>query len=268
MMKKYIAVVMLIVILFMSSCTQSKANILPVVSLDYPGLTEMIAGDMDEDVIRGWTSIDLNPYWECCCHVSLSNDELIISNKVDYNESFTMKGNIGYFVGVNIGHSDGWVKWYPTHSAWSPEIVGKPKLVADESCQGFIKVDNNKGYLFTYDTFDDAIGYIYELVLPDINGEWQWQRVGQFSSCPLAFTYNEDTQMIYVATSTELASFSIKDNEIVSLADLSLWQYTGVTSMVELNDKLYLGMCMGVYEYDLNTKQTKWYPMDYDKYLP
>ena len=263
-MKKIISTMFLLVLMVaVFGCKSSSSNetVLTVTSHDYKGLKELYAAEIDEEAVGNWSLMTLNPYYGYICHVALRNDELYVSSEWEYQNSFTVMGNCGYFVGVDLGEFDGWVRY---HSYDKDE----PILVVNENCRGFVKVDNDTAYLFTgfCHIFHDE-GAVYKLSFSPEYDESSCVKIADLSGNPLVYTYNKVSQTVYVATTKELLAVSLVDNSITTLSDISLWEHSGATSIVEHNGKLYVGFCMGIYEYDLETKKVMWYPMDYEKYV-
>ena len=272
--RKYFIVFLLLFVLVFSACTKGDSNVLHVKSIDYNGLTELTAAEPDEEMIRNWILIDQNAYSDYTCCLTISGNQIVVSNYDTYpNTYITQRTANGYFVGVDVGEFDGWVKYFPHYSTLGPEIAGPSRDVVNENCRGFVEEGSgNIVYLFTCDyagLYPPGSGYIYELHFPSLNGEreWEWVRVNEIEGIPLFLEYDRENKIIYIVSSLELVAFSLEDYSVTALADLSLWQYSAATSMVRLNDKLYIGMAMGIYEYDLTTAETKWYPMDYSKYV-
>lgn len=275
-MKKRFLCVSMLVCLCLTACGTGGTDVLPVKSVDYEGLTELVAAEPDEKMIDLWNSFTVNPYYGYFCHLSLDGDDLLISAEMPpETDSYTLKGNNGYFVGTDIGEFDGWVKYFPYYSVMAPEIVGEPADVVDENCLGFIKVDSTRGYLLTWvyqggilEAYEGVSGGVYELRFPNADNDWSCTRIADIKGLPRTYTYDADSGILYIATTTSLLAVSTSERTCTKLADLSLWDAAGVTSLVQLNGKLYAGMPMGVYEYDLATGGTKWYPMPYEKLIP
>ncbi len=265
-----------VVILFLLTFTACGSDVLSVKSVDYEGLTRLTAAEPDEETIKRWTFITVNPYHGYNCVVSVSDGKLVISDSEEIPMSFVANGDYGYFVGVRDRHSDnGWVQYceyYGALPAEKLEIVetppDPPRIIVNEGCRGFIKINNGLIYLLTGDSFSTGTGGVYALCLEYEKGEWVWERIATLPEAPHFHVYDAENKMIYMVTSSALISFSLADYSVTTLADLHLWEYSGTTSLVQLNGKLYVGMPMGIYEYDLADGGTKWYPMPYEKLIP
>lgn len=254
-----IVALMLLTALFCNACSMG-APVLKVESRDYKGLRYMRAGEPDEWAVWKW-NLASNPYHEYGCYVSEENGKLLVSVSSGHEspDAFSMRGHYGYFVGVDMGEFDGWLKCYPYFSAQEAEIVDEPVMVSDKNCRGIVKVNNTLGYAFGWTE-------IYKLVVPEGEKEWTWAKTELDGMC-LAYSYCEESETIYIATSKELLALSVVDDSVTVLADLSLWGYAGEWSMLRLNDKVYVGMSRGIYEYDLTTGKSLWYPLDFEKYV-
>lgn len=269
-MKKRIRIAVLLVLTLAVLCScKAEETTLKVKSIDYDGLTELTAAEPDEEMIKNWSLISQNPYVDYICYLTVSGESLVVSNFHDSPNTFmTHRTTNGYFLGVDVGEFDGWVKYFPYYSAVAPEIVGSSRDVVNENCRGFVEDWSRNVYLFTWDyagLYSPGSGVIYELRLPSLDGEWEWKQVAEAAGKPLFFEYDRENKIIYVVSSMELVAFSLEDYSVTTLSDLSLWG--AATSMVRIDNKLYIGMAMGIYEYDLTTTETKWYPMDYPKYV-
>ncbi len=267
--RKCMALLLILAAIPFSACTSEHADTLAVKSIDYDGLTELTAAEPDEEMIKNWSLISQNPYVDYICYLTVSGESLVVSNFHDSPNTFmTHRTTNGYFLGVDVGEFDGWVKYFPYYSAVAPEIVGSSRDVVNENCRGFVEDWSRNVYLFTWDyagLYSPGSGVIYELRLPSLDGEWEWKQVAEVAGKPLFFEYDRENKIIYVVSSMELVAFSLEDYSVTTLSDLSLWG--AATSMVRIDNKLYIGMAMGIYEYDLATADTKWYPMDYSKYV-
>lgn len=272
-MKKRIRIAVLLVLTLAVLCScKAEETTLKVKSIDYDGLTELTAAEPDEETIKNWPASYKNPYWDYICHLTVSGDNLVVSNNHARQQAYLMHVDYGYFVGAKIGsHYDtGFVMYYPAFWTINDEVYQAelpPKLVAAEQCRGFVEVDGQPLiYLFTNESFYTGKSYVYEIRLTDSEYHWEWERICELPSLPIAYNLDNENKIIYIVTEDELLAFSFEDYSFTTLADLSLW-HNSATSMVRLDDKLYIGMRMGIYEYDLTTTETEWYPMDYSKYV-
>ena len=264
MRKKIFLITLSALLLILSSCSSFNTRYLDVCSLDYVGLKKLESSAVDEALIKSWHLSWENPYNEYVCCVSEKDGKLMISKSFENDTSFTMRADNGYFVGVDMGEYDGWVKYYPYPAVGDSDAS---QTVVSENCKGIIKIDNKNGYVLTglRHILSDC-GAIYKLSLPSIHEKWEWSKVADLSSVPMAYAYDDESNSIYIATALELLKYSISTNTVTTLADVSLWEFSGATSMVILGGKIYLGMGMGIYEYDIATATTAWFPVDFEKY--
>ena len=271
---KYIVLCSFLCSAFFSSCMKQQQDILHVQSVDYVWLTELEAETPDEGAINNWIHNAVSTGLTNDCYVSERNGNLIVSNLCMNQQAYTMPGDNGYFVGVDMGEFDSWVMFFPYYSAIMPELVREPEMVVNEHCLGFVKVDNTRGYLFTRKEADHSaylehpnIGLVYELQFPTGKSNWECTKIADLEGFKFQFVYDKVSSLIYIATNKSLLSFSTVDHSVVELADLSLWESIGCSSIVQLNGKLYLSMHMGIYEYDLSKSDWKWYPIPSEKYV-
>ena len=252
----------LVTVLF-TGCTPSGKT-LAVTSDDYPKLTRLVAGTFDKDAASNWY-ID-NPYSANHCVVSLQDSKLKISNETPA-KTFLYEADCGYFLGVNLGHYDGWVRYFPFLSTY-PEADGD-QLVCAEHCHGFEEIGRDQAYLFT--TFYESVEATrIRLLTLEQEGEtnvWKWEIVGTVDGVIEAYCFDQAKQVFYLATSDGVFRYSLSDRNVTKLADSAYLPYLGCDSMVRIGEKLFCGSPMGVYEFDLNTRQETWYSMRYEKYL-
>lgn len=252
-----------ILLIVLISCKSN--NYIKVSSYDYNGLKRLKEGDFSKETALTWGRPE-NPYDNYTCYVTVKNDELLISNSEPSYLSDVMPMNNGYFVGVDLGEFDGWVRYFPYYSAY-PES-GESFVVANENFGGFIKIDNNSGFAITYTytmtPFDDGEGKVYYLSLKQ--KEWTYGTAITFSGIPRASSYVESEHVIYIVTTESILSYSVESQELSVLTESTLLNYIGTNSVVKLNNNIYCGSPMGIYEYSLATGEERWYPMDYEQY--
>ena len=148
-----------LIIIFVWSCSNDR-NSLAVTSTDYADLNRMEAGAFDEKLARSWYDVN-NPYWERNCHISYENGVLLVQDQDGEQEVYSFAGDNGYFLGIDMGEFDGWVRYYPYHSE-QPE-AGESVLVVDQNAKGFCRIDNRNAYLFTADYWAGEGSFVYRL---------------------------------------------------------------------------------------------------------
>lgn len=240
------------------SCTEVASDSIEVTSFDYPGLLSMSPGEFDENWIF---DID-SPYSHYNCYVSLDGGELHISNQSWKREASIESFNSGYFLGVNLPHYAGWVSYFP---------YGKSEgiLIANDLCCGIIYIDNNNGYIITYDiTLESGNGKLYELKrTPEYGyGEWSWRVIASFDGFSVNYYYAEEEKCFYLVTVDSIIVVDVSGNVTV-ITSSDLLAACSPNSIVRIGDSIYCGAPRGVYRYDIDTERELWYPMDYEKYV-
>lgn len=258
-----------IVFIFILSCLTSCSSggtFLEVYSEDYPGLKKMEAGDFDRNKAVTWYIREENPYSEYSCYVTAENGKLNVSNYSPEYKSAVMEMDNGYFVGVNLGEFDGWVRYFPYYGKY-PES-GEEFLVAKENFCGFVQINNEQGYVLTYPETDigKESGIIYQLSMSE-DGKWTSETAGTISGTPQASLYIESEKSICIVTTEGILLFSTEDKTITTVCESEILEYAGINSVVKLNGIYYCGSPMGIYEYDPAEKTEKCYPMDYTEYV-
>lgn len=262
-LKKILMIICLSAVLVLTSCNRGER--IAVYSADYRGLTGLKEGEFDSDAAKTWY-LNQNPYRDFSCHVSEKNGKLFISNRPGNEGIYSFKGDLGYFIGVDFGVYDGWVRYYPYNSGESGD---SPVLVIGENCKGMIAADNRRGYLLTRNLFgdEDAGGSLYELVLDDGSGEWKWNLIAKTDDAPVCFTYSDDDDTVYIITYASVVSVTIKSGSAAVLKTTDNTAKNAANSMVKIGNSLFCGTAMGVYEFRLDSGEEHWYPMDYGKYV-
>jgi len=258
-------IVLIIICLGLFGCDTEEASIsLSVSSSDYHGLTKMQAGELDKEKAQAW-HLDDNPYKEYSCFVALNGDSLRITNDSPPKDYHLFQGNYGYFVGIDLGHWDGWVRYYPYNSS---QLEQQPLLVAQENCCGFLSVSPERGYVLTYDYFGDEAkrGKLYELQYSEVNQQWEWRVIVSFDHKPQALLADDATKCIFILTTEDILVVS-EDGSIGSVYTSSVLPYIDVNSIIKRDGSLYCGSSMGVYEYHTESQTENWYPMDYEEYV-
>ena len=260
-----IAVFMLLITLccvLLTGCDKGKDRI-EVYSTDYPGLRQLYAKKFSYAECRDWYSAD-NPYNIIyTCHVSEENGKIVISNDYgDEDGSTLFPCDYGYFLGVNLGEYDGWVRYFTYgFRSFEPE---DPIMVIYEACRGFYRrelKDDNALLL----TSGIRGGTLLSLTADREEGKWDWEIIAEFDSVPRRFTVGEDG-VAYVVCRDSIRSVS-PDRNISILKKTDIPFYATVNSMIVKGRSLICGTALGVYEYKLDTSEEYWYPIDYTKYV-
>ena len=235
-----------------------------VSSPDFPNLRRLTACEFDCDKNRKYYSWD-SPYELLSCCIEKKGTSIIVRT-IRENEGKThiFNADYGYFVGVNIGEFDGWVRFYPYNSVCF-DLESTP--VVNENCLGFIKISNSKGYLVTEDfrsmSKSECIGHLLELSGDYESGTFKWETIAE-TDCPLAFTYDEETESVYISTCTSI--IMIDKNHTVKIIKETEIPYEILTnSMIKIGNSLFCGSCTGIYEYRADSDDEFWYPFDFEK---
>ena len=158
--------------------------------------------------------------------------------------------------------------------------LGSEKVI-DEECVGMVASWGDGSAVLIITNTDDN-SYIYSAVLVD--GQWQLNKDKKLElGSETNFIFYDwayypimtcsPTDTMYVVTEDNLITLSVGDYLDDKCGDFSTitktvietpeyWHYLRPTSAVELNEKLYIGDMFGVVEYDINTKEVKYYPID------
>ena len=225
----------------------------------------MTEGEFDEEKAMTWF-LD-NPYSDYTCSVSNKNGELWISNQDHEKRAHIQQFNNGYFFGVDLGDYDGWVKYSPYNTSLTGDDF---QVVSNENCCAIIQKDNQNGYILTgvRKLLMDMTskGSLYTVNYNDIEKAWQWDKVISFDGFPLAYYYSPEFDQFYVVTDENILQIK-NDNTVETVVSSNLIVQMGANSIVCIDDTLYCGSPAGVYSFNLSSKEEKWYPMEYEKYV-
>lgn len=241
------------VFFLLSSCNHGTR--LSVCSVDYPTLRYLYADTFDYDMALEWF-LPNNPYAEYSCAISLLNGELYVENPSESPTSFVEEFDNGYFVGLDLGEFDGWVKYYPYHSRLHEE---DGIIVCKENCKGIIKVNSQRGYLLTGEYFQSK-GNIYLINFSD--DAWTWSEPILLDGYPLAYFISNDG-FVYVVTDQNIVQIT-SNLEVEVIVQSELLASIGANSIVYKDDIIYCGSPMGIYSYSVSSNEEFWYPIHYD----
>lgn len=263
---KFLAAIQAVLLLLLCSACTGDRRVLEVVSCDYDGLTKLQSGAFDTTAANQWHDAGQNPWGVYSCCLTEIDGRLIVQNRTDIYESAVMECTDGYFIGTDIA-GDGWVWYYPHNSAVS-DMQEEARLVVEENCKGFVKLTENKGYLFTQaDDIGKTVTNIYYLRYLYDESRWTWTLMADINSCLYAYFFDFDGHCIYIAAKDGFYSFDLLTQTLSLIKKPELFEYIDVNSIVRINDSIYFGCSMGIYEYIPATDEEFWYPMDYEKYV-
>lgn len=258
MRKNFLALFIAIATVCFTSCQYGQG--LKVCSTDYPALKTLYPGEFDYALAQTWWLPD-NPYADYSCNIRLLNGELYLESKATETTSFVAQFDNGYFVGLDLGEFDGWVKYYPYYSNLLEELPDT--IVSVDNCKGIVKVGSQLGYVltscFSGTTPEQSSGTVYKLTCEE--GLWKWQDTISLSGAPLAYFVTEDL-MIYIVTTRNIVCFS-QDQQLHTIVESDLIAAIGANSIVYMDQTIYCGSPMGVYSYSISSQTETWYPINY-----
>ena len=250
-----------------SSCKLSKTESPPetglsVICTSYPELTEMPRYEPTVAELQNTMFPQKYKYYKHRCHVSLENGSIVISDKSVTTSQHILKGNYGYFVGVDLGEFGGWCKYYEYGS-------NEGALFAKSNCYALISVDLDKGYMISKKASaeQNGITHITKLTREKDSSEWNAELITSFVGAPLCYAYSDTDHLIYITTSSELLKIDLEGGECATLTTPSYYSYLFPQTMVMHKGKLLLGALTGVFEYDLSSDTSAFYRMEFEKYI-
>lgn len=246
-MKWKLAPISIALVLILTSCS-SKYNNLKV-SIDGDERV-LIPGVYDEELYIYEDSPIKIPDKKAV--MEMDSDKIIVK-LVEPTSSGILCVNNGYFVGVNVGEFDGWVKYFPYYSDLTDMTGGT--TVIHENWVDFIKIDNSFGYVITYipSILGNGSGSIYTLEL--IESEWTWNLFASLDFIPCSVTMVNDN-MIIAGKGTIVEVDDVGTINTIVKSDI----LTYPDSIVVLNGRYYCVDSIGIYEYDTSDSTEKWFP--------
>jgi len=187
-------------------------------------------------------------------------DDTIVAVERRYIKSWELKVDNGRFIGVGRGEWSGNIKFKPNS--------GIEYDILQENCLGLCAVGEKKYALTGLAHLSTDYGSIYELIFS--KGKWKTEKILDIGNEPQAYIVVDED--LYVVTRKAL--IVLKEGDFLeTLVEDAFWggsfPYTqnGVSfsssltpnSMVYANHSIYIGMYGGIYAYDLNTREEKWY---------
>ncbi len=149
----------------------------------------------------------------------------------------------GYLIGMNYGEWGGDLAWYS-------RLGGIHKNISGHQILKFL-VLNSKIYAL------DGYGSIIEII--KTNDGWTTENYFKFpiEQKPISFVLDNQNNFIVI---THDGILKVDKNKFFTkIADYKIWGiYLVPTSLVIKNEIIYVGMPMGVFKYNLNTKKNEW----------
>lgn len=254
-MKKLFAVFVVLGLLSLSACREIPSQI-DVVSIDYPSMKCLQEGTFNPEIESKWWYIK-NPYHDYVTSVSVVNGQLCLGNQIESRQSYLQCFDNGYFMGVDIGEFDGWVKYCPYFSLL-PE-AGREKLVSEQNCRGIIARDHRNGYILTSQS-------LYAMNCENENYQWEWRLIESFDNGVRTYLYLNEQDVLYVVTAGSIVSVSA-DFQTTTIVESDILRYMETNSIVFYEGSLWCGASTGVYRYCFETDEERWYPVDYAEYV-
>lgn len=254
-MRKLFVAFIVLILLSLSACREVPSQI-DVISIDYPSMKCLQEGTFNPELEYKWWYYR-NPYHDYVASVSVVNGRLCVSNQAESRKSYLQCFDNGYFMGVDIGEFDGWVKYYPYFSLL-PE-AGSEKLVSNQNCRGIIARDHTNGYILT-------VRSLYAMNYENENRRWEWRLIQSFDSGVRTYLYLEDRDILFIVTAGSIVSVSA-DFQVATIAESEILKWMETNSIVFYDGSLWCGASTGVYRYCFETDEEQWYPVNYAKYV-
>lgn len=236
---KHLKLFSLLLLIFLSSCSSGKT-------------LKVYRDDLTPEVLKEGTisfEIEEKPFY---CYLSVHGEnKILVQETLESKNTHFAAVNYIYYIGVENGEFGGWVG-YGVHFE---DFSKSGKVIIEEQCQGLIKVDNEKVLLLTglsHLVTDEGKLYLLE------GGEIQ--ELFDFKSCPQVYYWENET--LYIRTTDKIYSYKL-DEEPVELYEFKDDEkYTYSNSMVKIDQSMFLGSLNGILEYQMDTKETFWYPVE------
>ena len=234
----------------LTACGKTENQNTISVTSTYPYLDRLEAGEYQ------YNEIDLlqdaqYPYIDCRCIVSEFYDQLVITDKLYYDNPILDVSHV-----ICMGNY-----WGDETGLFQQDTNGDNEVLSTESLIGLIPY--------------------YKQVLAitgGINGgtlhffSENSHAMLSFEGMPEAFsyTYTDDNyelpKYFYIATETALVRIDMNDLKAVQAKNFAVpdyWQYLDVNSMCQLGNTLYMGTQKGVIAFDTIHYNYTYYPVDY-----
>ena len=252
-MKKFALLLLLLILLF-SSCSRGKTL---KVYMDGENRT-LKTGN------RFATLIDFSEGSVPLYNVDLIGNDIIVGLGKSSPDIFKVMPNYySCYIGVDNGEFGGWIE-YGKKDKDNPVFELIPddiKIILNENCQGLIDPRhwNNDVILLTgLGHLSTDIGKMY--ILNDGNV----REIYDFNSCPQAYLWDDKEDILYIKTHDKIYSYKYDEEvEILYEFEKDYGEYYDffTKNIVKRGNSLIFGSVIGVFEFDLETQKSYWYPL-------
>lgn len=236
---KHLNLLFVLLLIFLSSCSSGKT-------------LKVYRDDLAPEVLKeGTISFELAEK-QFNCYLSLHDEnKILVQETLESKKTHFATVNYIYYIGVDHGEFGGWVG-YGVHFE---DFSKSGKVIIEEQCQGLIKVDNEKVLLLTgLSHLVTDKGKLYLLERGEI------QEIFDFKSCPQVYFLENET--LYIRTTDKIYSYKLNEEPVVLYEFKDDEKYMYSNSMAKIDQSLFLGCLNGILEYQMDTKEKYWYPVE------
>lgn len=241
------------------SCAAEKQRTLNAISVSYPELTTLTETDLDTEYFVRLYQEHPEIYSTSNYFVYSKNGELVISDTptVDQPSATHMKN--GYFSGIDTKSEYGQHYGYCRYNDYS-DTTGQ--IISNDCYYTFIKKTERHGYMISVAYEPDQKTTVTEFKL---NSEkvWESKIIYELNGIAQGHYYYDENNTIYLATTHELVKLTPDNGNHVVLIDEEFGKYNHPNSIAQLNDCLYMGSALGIYEYSMISGKLSWFPIEH-----
>lgn len=255
-LKKIVSVFLLLI--FLSSCGGKQEKYDINVLSTYPYLKGLSEGTYSSRL----TDPD-DPYQDCLCVVSEFYGNLLITDKISYENSIS-----GIEHKISFAHY-----WGDETGLFYPNENGENQIITTESVLGLIPCQNGEAFLAL--TGGIYGGRLYRIVCGE---EEQEHDPVAFSGIPQAFSYTDPEEgnvsgYFYIATETALVRIDASAylngdvNAQISVREYKVpqyWESLEINSMCLIGNVLYMGTQDGMLSFHTELERYAYYPINYE----
>lgn len=254
-LKKIIAVVLLLTAL--TSCGSKKTEYDIRVISTYPYLE-----GLSEGTYSSRSENPNDPYKDCLCVVSEFYGNLLITDKISYENSIS-----GVSRKISFGNY-----WGDETGLFYQDENGDNKVITTESFIGLIPRADGEAFLA-------ITGGIYggRLHLIVCGEDAENHETVVFSGMPIAFSYTDSAEnaskYFYIATENSLLRVDASDylsgdtNAKISVKEYKVpqyWDALEINSMCQIGKLLYIGTQNGMLSFHTELERYAYYPINYE----